>query len=123
MVLNERTRYKQNMAKIGNATFEGESGKKYRTTVFPFKTVFKAGISGVYVVTRRFEQADGTFAHEWLYIGHSADMQQQFVAHPQTYGFNKYKANALCFIQEADESERKLAFADLWQKYKPLLNE
>lgn len=112
------------MAKIGNATFEGQSGKKYQSTVFPMKSTFKEGIGAVYFVTRRFEQEDGSNAHEWLYISSTSEMRQLFMGHhPMEFGFNKYKANAICVIREEDEAARKEIFDDLREKYLPLLNE
>ena len=95
----------------------------YRSTVFPLKTTFKRGIAAVYVVTRRFEQEDGTFAHEWLYVGSTPNMRAQFEGHPQKFGFDKYNANAICVIREDDENNRKEIHADLWVQYRPLLNE
>lgn len=112
------------MAKIGNATFEGSSGKTYRSTVFPLKSTFKEGIGAVFLVTRRFEQEDGSNAHEWLYISSTADMREQFTGHhPMQFAFNKYKANAICVIRESDEAVRKDIYQDLRGKYMPLLNE
>ncbi|MFT5193839.1 MAG: hypothetical protein ACI9EW_001420 [Cellvibrionaceae bacterium] len=111
------------MAKIGHATFVGVSGKTYKSSVFPFKSVFKEGIKGVYFVTRRYEQDDGTFAHEWLYVGTSSNMREKFKAHPMAFGFNKYKANSICLIREEDPAQRKLIHTDLREKYLPLLNE
>ena len=111
------------MAKIGNAKFVGKSTIEYRSTVFPFKTKFKEGIAAVYMVTRRFEQEDGTHAHEWLFVGSTPDLRRQFERHEQTFGFNKYKANAICVIREDDEKIRREIHADLWAAYLPLLNE
>ena len=95
----------------------------YRSTVFPLKTTFKDGIAAVYMVTRRFEQEDGTFAHEWLYVGSTPNMKRKFISHPMAFGFKKYKANAICVIREEDEKIRKEIHADLWAQYLPLLNE
>ncbi|MFK7804381.1 MAG: hypothetical protein AB8G95_22285 [Anaerolineae bacterium] len=111
------------MAKIGNATFEGQSGKKYKSTVFSLKSTFKEGIAGIYFVTRRFEQEDGSHAHEWLYVGTSPDLREKLKAHPMAFGFNKYNANAICVIREDDADQRKVVHEDLRQSYLPLLNE
>ncbi len=110
------------MAKYTSTIFVGHSGKEYKTIVFPFKTTFKAGIGGVYIVTKRVE-AEGKVTHEPFFVGSGHDIAGSFKFHPMSYQFNKYEVNTICVIKEAEEVARKEIYTDLLHKYMPLLNE
>ncbi|MEM9774722.1 MAG: hypothetical protein AAF902_09095 [Chloroflexota bacterium] len=111
------------MAKLGNITFQGTSGKNYRFSVYPFNTKFKEGIAAVYFITRRYELDDGSTGHEYLFVGGTGDIKAQLEDHPKTFGFNKYQANSICLLIEEDPEARKEIHSDLWKKYLPLINE
>ena len=111
------------MAKLGNITFTGISGKSYRFSVYPLNTKFKDDVAAVYFVTRRYELEDGSTGHEYLFVGGTGNMKAQFADHPKSFGFNKYNANAICLLLEKDPEIRKEIHADLWKKYLPVINE
>ncbi len=111
------------MAQYTSATFTGTSGNDYQTIVFPFNTKFKAGIGGVYMVTKRSETDDGKITHEPFFLGSAQDLVESFKYHSMQYQFKKYEVNSICVIRETDEGRRKEIFSDLIEKYRPLLNE
>lgn len=113
------------MAKLGNVTFQGESGNSYTFSVYPFKTKFKAGVAAVYFVTRRYELEPSSKAmgHEYLYINGADDLRSHLEDHPKAFGFKKYNANAICILLEKDAEKRREMIGDLWPQYRPLINE
>ena len=111
------------MAKYGSISFKGGSGSAYKMIVFPFQTKFKPGIGGVYLVTKRRVKEDGSVAHEYLYVGSSSDLRENFRFHPRAVQFDSYKATSICVYRETDEAKRKEIFEDLRGHYRPLLNE
>ena len=109
------------MAKIGTITLTGALGIKYTFNVYPYGTKFKA-IGAVYYISKRIEKADGTGAHEKIYIGETGDLSERFDNHHKEPCFKMYNANCISIYQESDEEKRLIIEKDLIDARNPPCN-
>jgi len=109
------------MAKIGVATFTGQSGTKYDFNIYPMGTTFKE-IGAVYAVTKRYKNSKGGYSHDIIYIGETGDLSTRFDDHHKADCFVEYEANCACVHRDDDEESRLSKEDDLVKKQNPHCN-
>ena len=91
------------MAKIGTATFNGESNTPYSFIVYSSDTEFK-DISAVYIFTKRTE-TDDHGSHKFLYVGESDELGTRIGSHEKWDCVNSNGCNCICVhALEADNA-------------------
>lgn len=110
------------MPKIGDATFDGISGRGYRFEVHSMGTDFKA-VGGVYAITRRSKNAENGHTHQAIYIGQTQDLSTRFDDHHKANCFETYGANCICTHLDDKESSRLTKENDLIRRHNPLCND
>lgn len=99
------------MPSLGTITMRGKSGKTYEFRAYPIKTVFKEGLSGVFILTRRtYREATRSKRHKPLILGHNANLRKSNV---DTTDPLYSDANCICILAEKDESARLEIHQDL----------
>ena len=102
-------------------SFTGASGTKYRFGVYDLDGDLNA-IAGVYVVTNRYETAQGRYGHTVIYFGQTGDLGDRFDDHHKADCFADFGANSLCFHADGDEQSRLAKESDLIEAYNPPCN-
>lgn len=110
------------MASLGTTTFTGRSGKVYRFRVYPLGTKFRP-VSGVFVITSRFQSNGGGNRHVALYVGHTEDFSQPFGQHRRAKEFMQQGANCICLRKDASEGSRLAKQQDLIAALHPTYND
>jgi len=110
------------MPKIADLILKGASGTEYGFEVYPLDTKFKA-IGAVYAITRRFQNAQGGFNHDVIYIGQTGDLSERFDQHHQADCFGRHKANCACIHADDSERSRLRKEADLIEAENPPCND
>ena len=110
------------MPSLGNTTFTGQSGKKYRFKVFPLGTRFRK-ISGIYVVANRGRANDGRLRHKVVYVGHTEDFSEPMRAHRKADAFAAHGANCICVQSDELEASRVEKELDLVAALSPQCND
>lgn len=99
------------MPRLGVLRLTGKSGNRYRFHAYPLATVFRKGLAGVYVVTRRVRSADtGAARHKEFSLGQTGDLRQLLDASHAQWAA---KANCICVLGEKDEIARRDIREDL----------
>ena len=109
------------MAKISTMTTKGLSGTQYSLDAYPMNQSFKA-VGGIYVITRRFQKSDGSYAHEFIYIGETGDLSTRFDDHHKVDCFAEHNATCICTLVKNDEDERLAIEDDLIKRHAPPCN-
>lgn len=99
------------MAKIANATFNGNRGS-YSFEVYPIDTVFNP-VGAVYVFTRRSLDASGKGSHDLLYIGETGSLADRIPNHEKWAGLIKHRANCICVHRDGNSISRLSKETDL----------
>ena len=114
------------MGKIGEITFDGESGKEYLFHIYEWETNFAAEeISRrcVYLVSKRHQVEAGVlFGQTVLYVGETVDLYGGFDGHEKTGCFTENGANCFCIHFDDDEKSRKTKANDLIKALSPVCN-
>jgi len=110
------------MSKIGTIDFAGESGKMYTFNVYSIDHNQFKPKSGVYVVTKRSDKADGKAVHKKLYIGSTEDFSKGFDNHEKRECFLSEGANCICAYWEDSAELREKIVEDLIDNYHPPCN-
>jgi hypothetical protein len=101
------------MARLGTVTFSGTSGNEYKFNTYSLGTVFKKGLSAVYVITRRCQpMSAGPFRHKRIGLGQTADLRKP-MAEPEKSQATALRANCICVYGEKDEAARLRIQQDL----------
>ena len=111
------------MAKLGDLTLTGASGKKYTFAVYPADTTWKDGVAGVYYVSRRTAKPDGSGDHSKIYVGETSDLKDRFENHHKQKCFEKNGYNAISILQESNENTRLAIEGDLVDALSPPCND
>ena len=83
----------------------------YKFGAYPLDTVFKKGMGGVFVVTRRVRKNSGAVKHREIHLGQTGDLRKPL---PDTAGsFTTAGANCICVHGEKSETTRQLIQQDL----------
>ncbi len=110
------------MAKIGDLTLIGTSGRRYEFGVYGIETQF-ARRAGVYAITRRYQKPDGTaFTHEVIYVGQTGDLPERFDNHHRISCFRGNNANCVCVHTDDSGRSRRSKESDLIDGYDPPCN-
>ncbi len=110
------------MAKFGDITFIGKSGRKYTFGAYSWDTNFKK-LGGVYIVTQRIPNQAGGADHTRIYIGQTGDISERFDNHHKAACFTRHNANCICILLEENEETRLSHEADLIEAYHPPCND
>jgi hypothetical protein len=110
------------MARISTVKFRGGSGEEYDFEVWPFGQAFNA-VGAVYVVTRRYQNAQGKYNHEVLYVGETEDLSTRFDGHHKAACFARHKADCICTHRDDDGDSRLAKEDDLVKRYDPDCND
>ena len=110
------------MTNLGVLTLTGESGRKYAFNAYEYDTEFQA-IGAVYVLTKRVEEADGSYSHGAIYVGETGNLSTRFDNHHKETCFQTYGADCKCVRSEADEEQRRTIESDLIGAYDPPCND
>jgi hypothetical protein len=99
------------MTRLGVVRLTGKSGTKYKFGAYPLDTVFKKGMAGVFVVTRRVRKDSGAVKHREIHLGQTGDLRLPV---PDEGGsFVTAGANCICFHGEKNETTRQQIQQDL----------
>jgi hypothetical protein len=109
------------MSKIGTITLTGESKTKYTFNVYPRTDTFKA-IGGVYFMTHRREEQDGSGKHTFIYVGETGDLSDRPLNHHRKKCFDNNDANCVLIYAEGDHDRRLEIETDLRRAYDPPCN-
>lgn len=110
------------MPALGQTSFRGRSGKKYRFKVYPLCTRIRK-IPGLYVIASRSHDALTGHKHEVLYVGQTEDLSQPFDKHHKAVEFERYGANCICLHADESENSRVVKEQDLVTAMHPVCNE
>ena len=111
------------MNKLSTTTMGGDSGENYKFEVYSNETMFRQGISGVYLIARRFKLPDGKFTLDPIYIGELNDLSILFGFHKKQACFQKHGANCKCIYICSDPERRKYIVQDLIDYHEPHCND
>jgi hypothetical protein len=102
------------MAKLTNSKFtiKGKSGETHSFEIFDLNTTFNK-VGGVYIFTRRYQDADNKFSHEVIYCGITEDLSSRFDNHHKASDIKKKNANCLCVLAANSEKERAMIEKDI----------
>lgn len=100
------------MAKYGDITFKGASGKEYKFEAWPWGTQFNT-IGAVYFTTKRTPKSDGGGNHANVYIGQTSDLSERFDNHHKNDCFKRNGVNCICVHQDNNEESRLTKESDL----------
>lgn len=99
------------MNKLGVVRLTGKSGTKYKFGAYPLDTVFKKGMAGVYVVTKRVRKGSGAVKHREIQLGQTGDLGLPLSEAAES--FVTAGANCICVHGEKDEAVRRGIQQDL----------
>lgn len=111
------------MNKLSTTSMGGESGANYKFEVYPYETMFRQGIAGVYLIAKRYKLPDGKFTLDPIYIGELSDLSTLYGFHKKQDCFLKHGANCKCIYISTDQKERQYIVQDLIEYYEPRCNE
>jgi hypothetical protein len=106
------------MAKLGNVSLAGISGRQYHLDVYPRNDQFKP-IGAVFALAKRIPFADGEAEYTWIHVGETDDISRRPLAPEHKPCIDKHEANCLCLLIEADAAQRRSIAADLRGSCKP----
>jgi hypothetical protein len=110
------------MAKLSTVAFVGKSGLKYVFDVWLMDQEFNA-VGGIYAITRRYQNNQGTYSHDVSYIGETEAFSTRFGSHHKMDCCEKRGANCICTLVEEDGDLRLTQEDDLVKSYKPPCND
>lgn len=101
------------MAKIANATFNGQKDK-YRFEVYPTNTTFSA-VGAVYIFTKRVVDPSGSGkgTHTLLYIGETESLVERIPNHEKWDCVTPLGANCICVHRDDNQQSRAAKETDL----------
>ena len=99
------------MNKLGVVRLTGKSGTKYKFGAYPLDTVFKKGMGGVFVVTKRVRRDSGAVKHREIHLGQTGDLHLPLPG--EAGSFVTAGANCICVHGEKDETVRQEIQLDL----------
>lgn len=109
------------MEKLGTTTFYDANEAAYTFDVYPLDAAFHDG-GAVYVVARRYQDEDGSFAHDPVYVGQTDDLSTHFRSHPRRSCFEKHDADAACVFADPEQATRQEIETALLQRYEAPCN-
>jgi hypothetical protein len=110
------------MSRISTIALHGESEKIYHFDVHG-RDHKHENVGGIYAVTKRYEDSEGTQSHTVLYIGQAPNLSIEFDNHPKTGCFDEHGGNCVCTLAEKNEEVRMAAEEDLTKYYRPICND
>lgn len=110
------------MSRISTIALHGESEKIYHFDAHG-RDHKHENVGGIYAVTKRYEDANGTQSHKVLYIGQTPDLSSEFDSHSKAGCFDEHEANCICCLTEKNEEVRMAAEEDLIKYYRPICND
>jgi len=111
------------MNKLSTTSLLGASGESYKFDVYSSETLFRQGLSGVYLIAKRYKLDDGKFTLDPIYIGELADLSTLFGFHKRQNCFQRHGANCKCIYVCNDAELRKEIVEDLVEKHEPFCND
>jgi len=111
------------MASLGKATFEGNTGTRYRFNVFPLNTRFRK-LGGIYMIAYRCHGKQGGYRHRILYVGSTDDFSQPFEKqHQKSQNLMQLGANCICVQSDQSQESRLEKQRDLIATFSPACND
>ena len=110
------------MAELGTLTLTGQSGNKYKFTVYSWGTGFQS-FGAIYYISKRTEKPDGTGTHSEIYIGQTGDMSERFDNHHKASCFRQHGVNAISAHGDENENSRLRKEEDLIDALHPPCND
>jgi len=114
--------WRSKMKKYKTITYTGGSGNNYDFTGYPSDTNFKA-LGAVYIITNRYQNIDGGYSHDKIFIGETGDLCGRFASHHKLSYFQNHNPNSICIFREDDEQRRLQIESDLLVNYSPPCND
>jgi hypothetical protein len=109
------------MAKLGTITLTGQSKTEYAFNVWPRSDRFSA-MGGVYFMTLRQVDSNGTGRHTFIYAGETGDLSDRPLNHERQPCFDKHNANCVLVLAESNRTKRLEIETDLRRAYDPPCN-
>lgn len=109
------------MAKLGTITLTGETTSQYVFNVWDRSDKFKA-VGGLYFLTIRKQNANGTGSHTFIYIGETEDLSRRPFNHHRKPCFDRHGANSVLIYVEESRDKRLKIETDLRRAYDPPCN-
>lgn len=105
------------MSMLGAIGFKNKDGHTYEFKIYPMDAKFKPGHGGVYVITRRHDDAKKHHSHHIIFVGETADMAEEMADHPDKALFESEDANCCCVHATQDPAARQMIARELKAKY------
>ena len=109
------------MQKIGTTTFFDANDAAYTFDVYPVDADLNA-TGAVYVVARRRQADDGSFAYDPVYIGQTEDISKHLANHPRRACFREYDADVVCVFTDDEKTTRQEIETVLLQRHEAPCN-
>jgi len=108
------------MAKIANATFEGQSGVHYYFETFSLDHEFD-NIGAIYIFSKRtYENRKGS--HKFLYVGQTDQLANRIISHEKWPCLTAHDVNCICVLQDGNKHSRENIEKDLIRSDDPPCN-
>lgn len=98
--------------RVGYLTLTGQSGFKYKFAVFPIESSWRCR-EVIYVVSNRYNKADGSVKHWKIYVGQTDDMPTLFLNHDKFSCFQSHGATHVSILREDMETDREGIVMDI----------
>lgn len=109
------------MPHIATIMFTGKSGKKYTFNTYSENTKFP-DIGAVYIFTKRYQNASGTYSQIPLYIGESEELGTRIENHEKWPCVMRQGCTHISVMPVSDGRKRLNIETDLIQGYQPVCN-
>lgn len=109
------------MSQIATIMFIGKSGNRYTFNTYSENTKFQ-NIGAVYIFTKRYQDASGTYSQIPLYIGESGELGTRIENHEKWPCVMRQGCTHISIMSESDGRKRLDIETDLIQGYQPVCN-
>lgn len=110
-------------SKISTANVKGASGEQYPFEVYSLETFFRQDLGGIYLIARRYKNAEGNFSLDPIFIGEMDDLSRLFGYHRKQKCFEQFYPNCKCIYLVKDPERRKVIVDDLIEELAPHCND
>lgn len=105
------------MSKLGDVTFQGQSGNKYTFAAYPISQSFRSDLGGLYIFAQRYVENNKTW-YKVLYIGETGSFGTRLPNHEKWEQAKRHGVNSICVLVDNNNTSRLNKETDLRHKYK-----
>ncbi len=106
---------------MSTVAFQGLSGNSYTFTAYPITQAFLE-FGAVYIITKRYVDANNQYRFSPIYIGITGDMSTRFDDHHKADCFTRNGANFICVHSDNTDESRRSKETDLIRYWNPICN-